>query len=103
VPGISVAVFCISLPFPGVQLRPIESFVPIYVTVMFLNGLTTAVILFDRIRRAINGACDRYSGDMRAARSEALEEALRQRADTRLANAKRDILRIRAQRITTAR
>src|SRR5277367_5399485 len=46
VPAILAVVFCISRPFAGVQLRPIEAFVPIYVTAMFLNGLITAVILF---------------------------------------------------------
>lgn len=46
VPGILVAVFCISRPFAEVQLRAVDAFVPIYVTAMFLNGLTTAVILF---------------------------------------------------------
>jgi Membrane-associated sensor, integral membrane domain len=46
VPGILAVVFCISRPFAGVQLRPIEALVPFYVTAMFLNGLITAVILF---------------------------------------------------------
>jgi signal transduction histidine kinase len=45
-PAILAIVFVISRPFAGVQLRPIEAFVPIYVTAMFLNGLITAVILF---------------------------------------------------------
>jgi hypothetical protein len=46
VPGILAVIFCISRPFAGVQLRPVEAFVPFYVMAMFLNGLITAIILF---------------------------------------------------------
>jgi hypothetical protein len=46
IPGLLVVVFCVARPLAGVQLPTIDAFVPIYVTAMFLNGLTTAVILF---------------------------------------------------------
>src|SRR5262249_9477508 len=46
VPEIVAVLFFISVPFAGVQLCPIEAFVPFYVMAMFLNGLITAIILF---------------------------------------------------------
>jgi signal transduction histidine kinase len=46
VPAILAVVFIVSRPFAAVQLREIDAFVPFYVTVIFLNDLITAVLLF---------------------------------------------------------
>ncbi|MDN4987168.1 MASE4 domain-containing protein [Bradyrhizobium sp. WYCCWR 13022] len=45
-PALLLAAFVVSRPFAGVQLRPVEPFVPFYATAMLLNGLLTAVIMF---------------------------------------------------------
>jgi signal transduction histidine kinase len=43
---ILVVAISISWPLAGIQLRPVEAFVPFYLTAMFLIDLITAVLLF---------------------------------------------------------
>jgi hypothetical protein len=44
--GLLAVVFIVMGPLAGLQLRPVESFVPIYMTSMFVNDSITAVLLF---------------------------------------------------------
>jgi signal transduction histidine kinase len=44
--GLLVVVLVIMGPLAGVRLRPVEAFVPIYTTAMFVNDSITAVLLF---------------------------------------------------------
>jgi len=48
VPGLLLLVFCTVRPFSAVQLRPVEAFVPFYVTMMFATDVIIAVILFSQ-------------------------------------------------------
>src|SRR5712672_1957605 len=44
--GLLAVVFIVMGPLAGLQLRPVGSFVPIYMTSMFVNDSITAVLLF---------------------------------------------------------
>ncbi len=44
--GLLVVVVIVMGPLAGMQLRPVESFVPIYMTAMFVNDSITAILLF---------------------------------------------------------
>jgi signal transduction histidine kinase len=44
--GFLIVAFIVTGPVAGMQLRPIEAFVPIYLTAMFVIDLITAVLLF---------------------------------------------------------
>jgi len=46
VPLSLATIFCCAKPFANVQLRPLEVFVPFYVTALFLSDLITASLLF---------------------------------------------------------
>jgi hypothetical protein len=46
VPALLILVFACAKPFATVDLRPLEAFVPFYVTALFLNDLITAALLF---------------------------------------------------------
>ncbi|QJP14785.1 two-component sensor histidine kinase [Starkeya sp. ORNL1] len=48
VPTMLALAFCVARPFATVQLRPIEAFVPFYVTTIFVTDVVTAVILFSQ-------------------------------------------------------
>src|SRR4030088_2153215 len=44
--GLLAVVFIVMGPLAGLQLRPVEAFLPIYMTGMFVNDSITAVLLF---------------------------------------------------------
>ena len=48
--GCLLAVFCITLPYASLELKPIAAFVPIYATLSVFNDLITAVLILAQFR-----------------------------------------------------